>query len=135
MIPDTGAYTPVTMNIEDLDTTGTMHDVVTNNHRLVAPRRGLYAITVQVKWGVSASPVGGYRAIRTSPGLIASVQPSVQNMSITDIQSASGVMLLDQGGTVGLEAATTSTTFVTGIMSMRFISPFCPAPTLVCATP
>ena len=42
-------------------------------------------------------------------------------------------MFLEQGAAVGLEGATTSPSFVTGIMSMTYISPFCAAPTQVCA--
>jgi hypothetical protein len=122
------------MNFEDIDTTGTMHSTVAgSNHQLVAPLRGLYAITIQVSWNGGNFVVGGYRSIRTTPGLIASTQATVQSNSGRDVQSASGVMLLEAGTAVGLEAATTSPSFVTGMMSMRYISPFCPAPTQVCA--
>jgi len=123
----------VSMNLEDIDTTGTMHDNATNNHQIVAPLRGLYEISIQVAWNGGNFVVGGYRAIRTTPGLIASTQATVQSTTVRDVQAASGVMFLDAGMAVGLEAATTSPSFVTGIMSMRYISPFCPAPTQVCA--
>lgn len=135
LIPGTAVFTPVTMNFEDIDTTGTMHDTSTNSHQVVAPRRGLYAITIQVGWNGGNITVGGYRAIRTTPGLIASTQPAVHDTGVKDIQSASGEMFLEQGGSVGLEAGSTNASFVTGSMSMRFVSPFCPAPTQVCATP
>lgn len=42
-------------------------------------------------------------------------------------------MFFEQGQTVELEAQSTNSSFVTGLMTMRFVSPFCPAPTLVCA--
>jgi hypothetical protein len=131
---DTEVFENVTMNFEDLDTTGTMHSTAAgSNHQMVAPLRGLYAITIQVNWNGGNFVVGGYRAIRTQPGVIASTQAMVQSNSGRDVVSAGGVMFLEAGAAVGLEAATTSPSFVTGIMSMRYISPFCPAPTLVCA--
>ncbi len=131
---DTEVFENVTMNAEDLDTTGTMHSTTAgSNHQLVAPLRGLYAISIQVSWNGGNFVVNGYRAIRTQPGPIASTQAMVQSNSGRDVQSASGVMFLEAGAAVGLEAATTSPSFVTGVMSMRFISPFCPAPTQVCA--
>ena len=132
-IPNTEVFTNVSMNFEDLDSTGTMHDTAVNSHQLVAPLRGMYAISIQVRWNGGNITVGGYRAIRTMPGLIASTQPTVQDISVEDVQSASGVMFLEAGAAVGLQAATTNGSFVTGIMSMRYISPFCPAPTQVCA--
>ena len=130
---DTAVFENVGMNFEDIDTTGTMHNNTTNNHQIVAPLRGLYRITIQVSWNGGNFVTAGYRAIRTNPGLIASTQAMVQSNSGRDVQSASGVMFLEQGAAVGLEGATTSPSFVTGIMSMTYISPFCAAPTQVCA--
>ena len=130
---DTEVFENVSMNFEDIDTTGTMHSTTTNNHQIVAPLRGLYRITIQVSWNGGNFVTAGYRAIRTNPGLIASTQAMVQSNSGRDVQSASGVMFLEQGAAVGLEGATTSPSFVTGIMSMTYISPFCAAPTQVCA--
>jgi hypothetical protein len=132
-IPNTQVFTPVTMDFENLDTTGTMHSTVTNTSEMVAPVRGMYAISIQVAWEGGNITVGGYRAIRTTVGLIASTQPAIQNASIRDIQAASGVVLLEQGATIGLEAASTNSSFVTGMMTMRFISPFCAPAVQVCA--
>jgi hypothetical protein len=130
---DTTVFENVTMNFEDVDTTGTMHSNATNNHQLVAPLRGLYAISIQVSWNGGNFVVSGYRAIRTEPGLIASTQAMVQSNTGRDVQSASGVMFLEAGAAVGLQAATTSPSFVTGIMSMRYISPYCAPGETVCA--
>jgi hypothetical protein len=126
-------FTNVAMNFEDIDTTGSMHDTTTNTHQIVAPLRGMYAVSIQVRWNGGNISVGGYRSIRTTSGLIASTQPAVQDITVQDVQSASGVVFLEQGGTIGLQAATTNASFVTGLMSVSFISPFCPAPMQICA--
>ena len=133
ILNDTASWTDVSMNFEDIDTTGTMHSTSTNTHQIVAPLRGMYAITIQVEWNGGNISVGGYRAIRTTPGFIASTQPTVQSTTVKDIQSASGVMFMEAGQTVELEAQSTNSSFVTGYMSVRFISPFCPAPQQICA--
>ena len=130
---DTEVFENVTMNAEDLDTTGTMHNTVTNNHQLVAPLRGIYAITIQVAWNGGNFAAAGYRAIRTEPAAIASTQAMIQSNSGRDVQSASGVMALDAGATVGLMAATTSPSFVTGVMTMRYVSAQCAVGVTVCA--
>jgi len=126
--------TILAFNQERFDTTGTMHDTTfANSHQIVAPLRGLYAITIQVEWNGGNISTGGYRANRTTPGLIASRQPAIQDTTVKDIQSASGVMFFEAGQTVELEAQSTNSSFVTGYMSMRFIAPFCPAPQQICA--
>jgi hypothetical protein len=106
---------------------------VTNNHQLVAPLRGIYAITIQAAWNGGNFAAAGYRAIKTEPAAIASTQAMVQSNAGRDVQSASGVMALDAGATVGLMAATTSPSFLTGVMSMRYISPQCAVGVTVCA--
>lgn len=133
LVPNTGVFVDVPMNFEDIDTTGTMHDTAINSHQFVAPLRGLYAITIQVDWNGGNITEGGYRAIRTMPGVIGSTQATVQDLSVRDRQSASGVMLLEAGQTVGLQAATTNSSFVTGYLSAHFISAFCPPPQQACA--
>lgn len=52
---NTSSETAVAWTSEDWDSTGAMHDLVTNNDRLIAPVAGKYWVEVHIEWQSSST--------------------------------------------------------------------------------